>query len=116
MSRLLRELTMLAEDPPPGVSAWPVSEAKADHLHARKCVLSKTSRQTETEAKDRERDRDWHAGSVPGATLRLTIRPRSTLEIQGPEDTPYEAGTFLLELDVPLRSVRPQSPRAGDYW
>ena len=56
-----RELTMLAEDPPPGVSAWPVSEAKADHLHARKCVLSKTSHPDKTEAETRTQE----ASQVP---------------------------------------------------
>lgn len=34
MARLLKELKLLAEDPPPGVSAWPVDDASMRHLHA----------------------------------------------------------------------------------
>ena len=52
---------MMADDPPPGVSAWPVSEANADHLHARKCVLSKTSHPDKTEAETRTQE----ASQVP---------------------------------------------------
>lgn len=55
--RLKKELQMLADDPPPGVVAWPIENC-IDRLQA---------------------------------------------QIQGPEETPYAQGTFLLEMSVPLR-------------
>ncbi|CAM9643071.1 unnamed protein product [Discosporangium mesarthrocarpum] len=55
--RLKKELKMLAEEPPPGVCAWPVGESLT-HLQA---------------------------------------------QIEGPEDTPYQRGTFLLDIQVPDR-------------
>ncbi len=34
LSRMQRELRMLEREPPPGVSAWPMSESRIDKLEA----------------------------------------------------------------------------------
>jgi len=57
-SRLRKEIKMLADDPPPGVVAWPVEPEKYDRLEA---------------------------------------------QITGPDETPYAAGVFKLEITLPPR-------------
>lgn len=71
-----KELTMLAQAPPPGVSAWCV-DGKVNELEAGECYSSLVS---------------------AVSYLKLSV-------IQGPEDTPYEEGYFKLEINIPDRQL-----------
>jgi ubiquitin-conjugating enzyme E2 T len=71
-ARMKKELEMLSNDPPPGISAW----LKDDLLN----VLEASTK----------------------CSIIFEINCLF-LAIQGPQGTPYERGTFKLEINVPDR-------------
>lgn len=81
--RMKREIAMLCNEPPPGVCAWPL-EGRVD------CLRARTS-------------------SVPTPSLpclhTVTAPALAFAELQGPSGSPYEKGTFELEITIPRRSV-----------
>lgn len=83
-ARLAKEIKMLAEDPPPGVTAWPVSDS-IDKLEARESMTCFRSNSQ---------------GSVTHIDRSIAL---NSTEIQGPPGSPYEEGTFTLGIAVPSR-------------
>lgn len=71
---------MLEHDPPPGIVCYPVND-NCTHLEARKTMLSK----------------------VILALYRTKILLSFFKDIKGPVDSPFENGTFKLDVEIPQR-------------
>lgn len=94
-NRIGRELTQLTQDPPPGVAAWLIDDSDTSKLRARKFFVS-----------------------LADQILIILTHPFfpshicTSLELEGPEDTPYFGGIFHVSLTLPSQyPFRPPDAR-----